>query len=275
MRMSGGPRWASIAPSASCDEAVDQRLRVHDHVDALVRRAEQVVGLHHLQALVHQRRRVDRDLAAHRPGRVRERLLDGHVRELLARAPAEGAAAGGDRQPLDGSRRLAGDQLVQRRVLGVDGHDPRARRFGQRGRPARRRRPATPCWPARGRCPRRAWPRSGRGPPSRRARSARGRRPTRRPAARGPRRRPAPARRSTPRPRAPPRPRRPARSAARRGRGPARAAPPRSSRPRARRARARRCARTRRAPGGRSSRSSRGSAVAGAKPSLRSYGASF
>jgi hypothetical protein len=50
---------------AEGDEGVDDRLRVHDHVDALVRRPEQVVGLDDLEALVHQRRRVDGDLGAH------------------------------------------------------------------------------------------------------------------------------------------------------------------------------------------------------------------
>ena len=74
--MSGWPRCASVAPSHRRDQRVDDRLRVHDDVDPLVRRAEQPVRLDHLEALVHQRRRVDRDLAAHRPGRVRERLLD-------------------------------------------------------------------------------------------------------------------------------------------------------------------------------------------------------
>ena len=54
---------------AQLHEAVDDRLGVHDDVDLLVRRPEQVVGLDHLKALVHQRRRVDRDLAAHRPRR--------------------------------------------------------------------------------------------------------------------------------------------------------------------------------------------------------------
>ena len=55
---------------AERDERVDDRLRVHDHVDLLVGRAEEPVRLDHLEALVHQRRGVDRDLAAHRPGRV-------------------------------------------------------------------------------------------------------------------------------------------------------------------------------------------------------------
>ena len=102
---------------------MDDRLRVHDDVDALVRRPEQVVGLDQLEALVHQRRRVDRDLAAHRPGRVLERLLDGDLLELGAAAAAERAAAGGQDEPLDGPGALAGEQLVQRRVLGVDGDD--------------------------------------------------------------------------------------------------------------------------------------------------------
>ena len=114
------------------DEAVDERLRVHEHIDALVRRAEKVVGLHQLEALVHERRRVDRDLAAHRPRGVRERLLDGHVLELGARAPAERPAARGDRDALDRARGLAREELVQRGVLGVHRGDPRAGRFGER-----------------------------------------------------------------------------------------------------------------------------------------------
>ena len=80
----GWPRCASVAPSHRLDERVDDRLRVHDDVDPVVRRAEQPVRLDHLEALVHQRRGVDRDLAAHRPGRVRERLRDGHALQLGA-----------------------------------------------------------------------------------------------------------------------------------------------------------------------------------------------
>ena len=64
---------------------------------------------------------------------------------------------------------LALEQLVQRRVLGVDGEDLRAGGLGELRSRARRRRPATPCWPARGRCPRPASPPSARGRPSRRA----------------------------------------------------------------------------------------------------------
>ena len=111
---------------------MDDRLRMHDDVDALVRRAEQVVGLDDLQALVHERRRVDADLAAHRPRRVRERLLDRHVLELGARAAAERAARGGEHELVHRARPLGAQQLVQRRVLGVDGDDLRAGGLGQR-----------------------------------------------------------------------------------------------------------------------------------------------
>ena len=63
---------------------------------------------------------------------MRERLLARDVLELVG-AAAEGAAAGGQHQPVDGAGPLAGDQLVERRVLGVD-RDHAARRWP---RPAR------------------------------------------------------------------------------------------------------------------------------------------
>ena len=77
--------------------------------------------------------RVDRDLAAHRPRRVVERLLDRDVLELVELAAAERAAGGGDDQLLDDAGRLAGEQVVDRGVLGVDRDQPRAGGLGQRG----------------------------------------------------------------------------------------------------------------------------------------------
>ena len=56
---------------------VDDRLRVHDHLDAVVADAEQLVGLDHLEALVHQRRRVDGDLRTHAPRRMGQGVVDG------------------------------------------------------------------------------------------------------------------------------------------------------------------------------------------------------
>ena len=112
------------------DHRVDQRLRVDDDVDPFVGDAEEVVRLDHLEALVHQRRAVDRDPAAHLPGRVVERLGDAYGAEIVA--AAEGAAGGGDQQAVDGAGSLGADQLVERRVLGVDRQEPRSRRLGER-----------------------------------------------------------------------------------------------------------------------------------------------
>ena len=63
---------------AEADERVDDGRRVHDDLDPLVLEAEEVVRLDQLEALVRERRGVDRDLRAHRPRRMRERLLHGH-----------------------------------------------------------------------------------------------------------------------------------------------------------------------------------------------------
>ena len=96
--MSGWPRCASVAPSHRLTSAWTIDCGCTTTSIAVVRRAEQVVRLDHLEALVHQRRGVDRDLAAHRPRRVLERLLDGDVLQLGARAAAERAAGGGQRR---------------------------------------------------------------------------------------------------------------------------------------------------------------------------------
>ena len=56
------------------DGGVDDALRVDDDLDRVVVDIVQPVRLDDLQALVGERRRVDRDLGAHRPGRVAQRL---------------------------------------------------------------------------------------------------------------------------------------------------------------------------------------------------------
>ena len=48
------------------------------------------------------------------------------------RAPAKRPARGGQHELVDRARSLAGQQLVQRGVLGVDGQDLRAGRLGER-----------------------------------------------------------------------------------------------------------------------------------------------
>ena len=59
------------------------------------RQAEQVVRLDDFQALVHQRRGVHRDLAAHHPVRVGAGLVRRDVAQRVAAAAAEGSARGG------------------------------------------------------------------------------------------------------------------------------------------------------------------------------------
>ena len=51
----GRPEVGEHRPVGELDQAVDQRLRVDDDVHTLVRRPEQVVRLHQLEALVHER----------------------------------------------------------------------------------------------------------------------------------------------------------------------------------------------------------------------------
>ena len=59
------------------DGRVDDALRVDDDLDGVVVDIVQPVRLDDLQALVGEGRRVDRDLGAHRPGRVAQGLLPG------------------------------------------------------------------------------------------------------------------------------------------------------------------------------------------------------
>ena len=101
-------------------ERVDDRGRLYDHLDPVVREREQPVRLDQLEALVRERRRVDRDLRAHAPGRMRERLLGGDVGQLGARAPAERPSRGRQDDAGDGLRIAPLEALVERRVLAVD-----------------------------------------------------------------------------------------------------------------------------------------------------------
>ena len=81
-------------------------LRLHDHLDAVVRHAEQVMRLYDLEAFVHKRRRVDGNLGTHVPGGMRKRLLGSHARQLVTRLSSEGAAARRDPQRRDFCRTL-------------------------------------------------------------------------------------------------------------------------------------------------------------------------
>ena len=106
---------------AEAGERVDDRGRVDHDLDLLVRDAEEEVRFDQLQPLVGERRRVDRDLRAHAPGRVRERVLDRHALEVVAAAAAEGPARRGQHERVDRSRLATFEALEERGVLRVDG----------------------------------------------------------------------------------------------------------------------------------------------------------
>ena len=72
------------------DGGVDDALRMDDDLDGVVVDIVQPVRLDDLQALVGERRRVDRDLGAHRPGRVARAPAPGVTARELARASRRG-----------------------------------------------------------------------------------------------------------------------------------------------------------------------------------------
>ena len=98
--------------------------RVDDDLDPVVREVEEEVRLDQLEPLVHERRRVDRDLRAHAPGRMRERVGRLDVGEVGAAAAAEGPARGRENEGVDGLRGVAVEKLERGGVLGVHGEQP-------------------------------------------------------------------------------------------------------------------------------------------------------
>src|SRR6478609_1891890 len=108
---------------AEPDERMHDRGRLEHDLDAGVRHPEEKMRLDQLEALVRERRRVDRDLRPHAPRRMGERLLDRHVGDLVARAAAERATRPGEDERVDLLRASSLEALVERRVLAVDGKD--------------------------------------------------------------------------------------------------------------------------------------------------------
>ena len=92
-------------------------------LDLVVGHGEQVVRLDDLEALVHERRRVDGDLRAHVPRGMSERLSRRDSAQFISRTTAEGAAGRGHPQTAHLARALANEALVDSAVLRVDGHE--------------------------------------------------------------------------------------------------------------------------------------------------------
>src|SRR5207249_8560906 len=111
---------------AEADERMHDRGRVHDDLDLLVRNAEQEVSLDQLEALVRKRRRVDRDLRAHVPGRVRQSGAGCYVLQLVTRAAAKRSTRRGEHERVDLVDRTALKALERTRMFAVDGNEPAA-----------------------------------------------------------------------------------------------------------------------------------------------------
>src|SRR5205807_1453376 len=78
------------------------------------------VRLDQLETLVGECGRVDGDLRAHVPGRVRKRIVRRNALQLLAPAPAERTARRGQHERVDLFRRTAVETLERSGVLAVD-----------------------------------------------------------------------------------------------------------------------------------------------------------
>ena len=104
---------------------MDDALRMDDHIQLLGRHVEEELGLDQLQPLVHERGRVDRDLAAHRPLGMLAGLLGRGGGNSLRRPGPERPARGGKDQASDGTARIHASSAIRQAledgiVLAVD-----------------------------------------------------------------------------------------------------------------------------------------------------------
>src|SRR5216683_853563 len=111
-------------PVDELDERVDHALWMDADGDGLQGQPEQVVSLDQLEPFVHQSGRVDSDLRPHRPARMVEGLLDGHLVEVDVGLRPERTAACGDDQAAHVVALFAPQTLPYGAVFGVDGPDP-------------------------------------------------------------------------------------------------------------------------------------------------------
>ena len=113
------------------DHAMDDGLRMHHHVEHVGALREQMMGLDEFEALVHQRRRIDGDFRSHGPGRMFERLLDGHFLHGLERPGAERPAGCSENDAAHVLAPAGAERLEDRVVLGIDRQHgrPRVRRL--------------------------------------------------------------------------------------------------------------------------------------------------
>ncbi len=100
--------------------------------DAVEPDGKKVMRLNEFEALIHHRCRIDADLGAHRPVRVRDRLRGGDACHIGGTHRAEWAAAGGQDDPAHLIDPSARQTLKDRIMLAVDRQDRGARGAGNR-----------------------------------------------------------------------------------------------------------------------------------------------
>ena len=108
------------------DHRMDDALRVDHHINLCSRKPEEPARLDDFEPLVHERGRVDRDLAAHLPSRMPERLLNGHVAQFDRGPVEERTPRTGEHDPANIFAPVTLKRLEDRVVLAVDREDPRA-----------------------------------------------------------------------------------------------------------------------------------------------------
>src|SRR5260221_1023296 len=105
------------------DERMHDALRMHDDVDALVRNAEEIVGLDHLQGLVGKRGAVHGDLRSHLPCGMPQRLLRCRIRDAVGTPVTKWTARRRQHDPADLPHGTRADRLKNRPVLAIDRYD--------------------------------------------------------------------------------------------------------------------------------------------------------
>ena len=111
------------AAVAELHRTVHYRLRVDEHLNLLSLNAEEPLRLDNLEALVHHRRRVYRNLRSHLPCRMAQSVGSLHITHLVERELAERTARSGEQYLLYLVVAFAYKTLEDGRVLAVYGQD--------------------------------------------------------------------------------------------------------------------------------------------------------
>ena len=143
VRMSGGHRGDHGAVPEG-DDAVNDRLRMNQDVEAVVADPEKMMRLNQFQALVHQGRGIDADLRTHRPVGMLDRLLGPRAGHRLLRPVAERSAGRGKDNLFDVVDLVVAERLNTALCSNPVARSSRPHR-GPRQRKVRPRRPGTPC----------------------------------------------------------------------------------------------------------------------------------